>query len=229
MHTRTYADKRVIRLTRHFACITVDPGKGSRAQRVCAKWRVGVERRGEFFDYPIAVLLDRQGRIGATYQGFVEPGAFAGHLRGFLEGLGAAPAPPNGGDGAPPAEAGPVAWVASYDEALDTSTFEEKPLLLLITEPGGKGDSARLLSETFADEAVRRRAADFVCVRLDGGVEDNVFVAETYQMDVEAAGLEYRLPLLVVLTPALDVLAVHTGFAGAEKVLAMLGEAGKKK
>jgi len=225
MHTRTYADKEVIRLSRNFVCIAVDPGKGGKAQKICNKWRIGVERFGGTFDYPIAVLLDGKGKIVASHMGFFEPTVFAEHLRQALAKTGIKTVAPKKGD---PDAAPPVAWVKDYDEGLDTAAFEEKPILLAFLQPALDGDSERMRREVFATDAVRKLAAGFVCILQDPTIEDDGYVADGYREDIEKAGQTYGFPLVVILSYDLDVLGLSAGFTPADKIAALMEKAVKE-
>jgi hypothetical protein len=223
MHARTYALESIIRLSRSFVCIKVDPGTGGRAQKVCDKWRIGVERRGERFDYPIAILLDLEGKIVSTHMGFFEADVFAGFLEGALEKAGGKRPEDKGGKS--PGKGGVIRWETSYEDALDTAEFEEKPILLAFLEKKGKA-SVRLLRESLADPAVTGLAEKFVCIRIDPGAdEDSAFIADSFRQDAEKLGAAFRYPLLLVLSSELDVLAASSGFVPPAAVVEMMKKA----
>ncbi len=220
MHARTYAEKEVVKATRLFVCVKLDPGPGGEAKRICEKWKIGITRKGGEFEYPIAIALAPDQAIVDWRKGFVEPGEFASFL--FKA---AAAAAGQGGEGAQPGGGAKVAWEESYEKAQDTASFEGKMLLLAFLEHGEGSASARMLAETFADPAVAGLAKSFACVKVNPLDETEKYVADSYRKDVEKAGVAFEFPLVVILTKDLDMVSARSGFVPAADLAAMLKKA----
>ncbi len=219
MHTRTYADKEVIKATRQFLCVKIDPGTSGWARKAAERWKIGVERKGGTFDYPVALVLSGDLSIVGWRQGFVEPPEFAS----FLFASAASSAGPEGGGKPKPGPAA-VAWEASYEAALDTASLEGKPILLAFLD-SGSDESGRMEKEAFGDAAVAELSAGFACARVDPSKPDDLHVAESYRADVEKAGVRFAFPLVVIMTKDLDFVSARSWPSAPAEIAAMMAKA----
>jgi hypothetical protein len=103
-----------------------------------------------------------------------------------------------------------IEWLPSFDEAEARALAQDKPLLAFFYA-GDDEACQRMARDTFGDPAVRARAVDFVCVRLDGNAHPEL--AKRCLLSV----LDY--PAVAFLTPAGERLLVFWGGRDPKRML----------
>jgi len=85
MHTRTYADPKVLALADRFVWILVDPSMSTENEDLADEYSFQLEEQlAEILAYPTAVFLDVEGKIVKAAPGWWEADAFVKLMKEVL-------------------------------------------------------------------------------------------------------------------------------------------------
>jgi hypothetical protein len=85
MHTRTYADEKVLALADRFVWVIVDPTASTVNEDIADEYAFRLEEElGEFLSYPTAVFFDAEGGLRKAGLGWVPPDEFVKMMKEIL-------------------------------------------------------------------------------------------------------------------------------------------------